>query len=324
MGGHRRRPPPLVSDETFEAAQARFESSTRRVLESSKRSYLFAGLVHCCTGHNPLSMQGKAPQGPRLLRLQPRLPVRRDRSDRSSRRPEVDRPPRGRPPPLGRALLRPADLRADASRQARQAATRSTPVRATPGKAPRHPFAPADRGDRAQLKIQIQALEDGIDAELVSARIAELRAEADYQQALSNIGPDQTADEDDYLTKQLARIPDLTEALRDAPPEIKRQTFDAFDLRIDFDKAAGRIEISATASQAVTDAFEKTKALQSEGFEVTVSDIAGARFVRNGDRRVVEEAAWPCERRQTRRSALIPTARAPGQDPAGGVRLAAN
>ena len=142
------------------------------------------------------------------------------------------------------------------------------PARSTPHRPPS--TKPASRTTRPT--------EDGIDAELVSARIAELRAEADYQQALSNIGPDQTADEDDYLTKQLARIPDLTEALRDAPPEIKRQTFDAFDLRIDFDKAAGRIEISATASQAVTDAFEKTKALQSEGFEVTVSEIAGAGF----------------------------------------------
>lgn len=82
----------------------------------------------------------------------------------------------------------------------------------------------------------------------------------------------------DYLSEQLARIPDLTKVLRDAPPEVKRQTFDAFDLRIDFDKATGRIEISATVSQALADAFENTKALQSEGFQVTVGDIAGAGF----------------------------------------------
>ena len=52
-------------------------------------------------------------------------------------------------------------------------------------------------------------------------------------------------------------------------PEAKRQTFDAFGLRIEFDKAERRIEISATISEAVADAFENTKALQAEGFQVT-------------------------------------------------------
>ena len=59
---------------------------------------------------------------------------------------------------------------------------------------------------------------------------------------------------------------------------MKRQTFDAFGLRIEYDKAERRIEISATVTEAVADAFENTKALQSEGFQVTVSDIAGAGF----------------------------------------------
>ena len=36
-------------------------------------------------------------------------------------------------------------------------------------------------------------------------------------------------------------------------------------------------------------AYENTKALQTEGFQVTISDIAGARFVPRGDARVLEE-----------------------------------
>jgi len=59
---------------------------------------------------------------------------------------------------------------------------------------------------------------------------------------------------------------------------LARQVFDAFGLRIEFDKAQRRIEISATITEAVAEAFENTKALQSEGFQVTVTGIAGAGF----------------------------------------------
>jgi hypothetical protein len=84
--------------------------------------------------------------------------------------------------------------------------------------------------------------------------------------------------EEEDLSKRLNRIPDLTEQLRDAPPALKRQVFEAFDLRIDYDKAERRIEISATVSEAVAEALETEKALLSEGLPVTVRDIAGAGF----------------------------------------------
>ena len=130
-----------------------------------------------------------------------------------------------------------------------------------------------------KLKIQIQALEDGIEPDLVTARIAELRAERDdYQAALDELPAEDLDREEDDLAANLARIPDLTEQLRAAPREIKRQTFEAFGLHIAFDKAQRSIEISATITEAVAQAFENTKALQSEGFQVTVSDIAGAGF----------------------------------------------
>ncbi len=58
----------------------------------------------------------------------------------------------------------------------------------------------------------------------------------------------------------------------------RSKTFDAFGLRIEFDKAQRRIELSATVAEAVADAFENTKALQTEGFQVTVNEIAGAGF----------------------------------------------
>ena len=49
-------------------------------------------------------------------------------------------------------------------------------------------------------------------------------------------------------------------------------------LQILYDKAGRKIEISATVSEAVADAFENQKALPKEGSLVVVRDIAGAGF----------------------------------------------
>jgi hypothetical protein len=87
---------------------------------------------------------------------------------------------------------------------------------------------------------------------------------------------------------QLARTPDLAQALRDAPPEVQRQVFEAFDLHVAYDKPSLRVEVSATVSEAVADAFKNAKALQKEGLSVVATDIAGARFVSRYDARIVE------------------------------------
>jgi hypothetical protein len=50
--------------------------------------------------------------------------------------------------------------------------------------------------------------------------------------------------------EQLTRVSDLTKALAEASPEIQRQVFEAFDLRIAYGKVGRRIEISATVSDA--------------------------------------------------------------------------
>jgi len=97
------------------------------------------------------------------------------------------------------------------------------------------------------------------------------------------IGAQREEAEDEELTEQLARIPNLTEALAEAPPELQRQVFQAFELQILYDKAERRIEISATVSQAVANAFENSKALPKVGFQVVPRDIAGARYVSRYD-----------------------------------------
>ncbi len=89
-------------------------------------------------------------------------------------------------------------------------------------------------------------------------------------------------------TEQLARIPDLSEALREATPAIKRQVFAGFDLQIAYDKVERRVELSATVSEAVADAFENRESPPSGGLSVVPTDIAGARFVSRYDARIVE------------------------------------
>ena len=126
----------------------------------------------------------------------------------------------------------------------------------------------------------MQALEKGIEPELVSERIAELRGDKEaLEEALAEVGAEREETEDDELATQLARVPDLSKALAEAPPEVQRQVFEAFELQIAYDKVGRRIELSATVSEAVADAFENAKALHMEGSVVVVRDIAGARFV---------------------------------------------
>ena len=80
------------------------------------------------------------------------------------------------------------------------------------------------------------------------------------------------------MIERLERIPDLTEALRTASVQIKRQVFESFDLQIAYDKQEGRVELSATVSEAVAEAFENAEALLAEGSSVVVTNIAGAGF----------------------------------------------
>jgi site-specific DNA recombinase len=271
---------PLVSDEIYESAQARFEEKVRSSASASpKRTYLLSGMVRCSAGHQPLSMHGRARKDHRyyacgyaanygdtaaldahggqkwvsvreewLLRLVLRFfeqrifgPLRVEKLEKQ--------------------------LRAHSREQKRSGKLAGTRLR--------QQIAELDR----KIKAQVQALEKGIEPELVSERIAELRGEKSaLEEALGGIGAERQEAEDEELTEQLGRVPDLAQALRDAPSAVQRQVFEAFDLRIDYDKPGRRVEVSATVSEAVADAFENAKALHKEGLSVVVTDIAGVGF----------------------------------------------
>ncbi len=289
---------PLVSGETFEAAQARFDQTVRSAKSArAKRTYLFSGMVRCCAGHQPLSMQGKARKGHHYYACayaqnygenaaceahggQKWVSVREDWLERLVLRffeQRIFGPMR-----LDKLAKQ---LRAHDREQRRNGKLAGTRIR--------QQVAELER----KIKAQVQALEKGIEPELVSERIAELRGEKEaLEEALADLGAERQEAEDEELSAQLARLPDLGQALREAPAEVKRQVFAAFDLRIAYDKAEHRVELTATVSEAVADAFENAKALQAEGSSVVVRDIAGARFVSRYHPRIVERIRLPSSR----------------------------
>ncbi len=130
-----------------------------------------------------------------------------------------------------------------------------------------------------RIGLQIDALEQGIEPELIGERIARLRLDKEQAEvALRDLASDTVEPDAEELIAALFRMPDLSQALHDAPRGLKRQVFEAFCLEVRCDKVERRIEISATVSEAVAKAFENAKDLPEEVSSVTTRDIAGAGF----------------------------------------------
>ena len=92
-----------------------------------------------------------------------------------------------------------------------------------------------------KIKAQVVALEDGIEPELVSERIGELREQKEaLEDALAELGVEQGEAEDEELERRLAAIPDLSTSLRSASTQTMRQVFEAFDLQIHFSSISGK------------------------------------------------------------------------------------
>jgi len=141
-----------------------------------------------------------------------------------------------------------------------------------------------------RIGAQIEALEEGVEPALVRKRIEKLRADKEKAETeLRGLSPSPPgSDPTEELPALLGRIPDLSQALRDAPPALKRQVFEAFGLKVAYDKIEHRIEISATITEAVAKALQKAEDLPEEVSSVARRDIAGARFVPQSDARVLQ------------------------------------
>ncbi len=281
--------PALISDETFRRSQERFQSRPRRQHTNGAsngnghRAYLFAGMLYCAGGHQPLSMQGKTRKGhvyhvcgygasygdtaaTEIHGGQKWVSLRED-----ALLPLVEQF-------FAERVWGPMRLKklAQQLRGYDRERKRGEHVQATKL---REAIATTDRN----IAAQVRAIEAGVQPEVVKARIEELEADRQAaQEALDAMTVEEIEAEADYLAERLAQLPDLSNQLRDATPQVKRQVFQAFELRVEFDKTSRRVEISATVTEAVAQAFENTKALRLEGLAadgiVSVKDIAGAGF----------------------------------------------
>ena len=126
-----------------------------------------------------------------------------------------------------------------------------------------------------KIKAQVQALEESSRSWSPSGSASFGSEKEALEEALAGIGDERQETEDEQLAAQLARLPDLGQALREAPQQVKRQVFESFELQIAYDKAERRVELTATVSEAVADAFENAEALLAEGSSVVVTRHSG-------------------------------------------------
>jgi site-specific DNA recombinase len=272
---------PLVSDELFAAAQERFRARSRRAgARNGQCSYLFTGMVRCSSGHQPLSMYGRSRKGHTYMTCD----YGRTYGKVAAEQIEAH----GQWLSLREDALLPlvekffaerifGPMRLDKlARQLRQHQKSGRKQAGVAQRQLRDTIADLDR----RIGLQIQALEEGVEPELIGKRISDLRKakeEAEIElraltPAAANSGPEEDPGE------LLSRIPDLTHALQKAPPSLKRQVFDAFGLQIAYDKVERRIEISATVCEAVAQTLQNAKDLPEEVSSVALRDIAGAGF----------------------------------------------
>jgi site-specific DNA recombinase len=274
----------IADQATFDRSQARFGTRHSRQATGAlthtgqpARSYLFAGMVFCCSGHQPISMQGKSHK----KAAHPTYNCGYGSAYSDNAAEEVHGGAKWVSVREDLLLSLVEDFYAERVfgplrveklatqlNQAERDQTKASKLQATKL---RTAISEADR----KIKLQVIALEEGIEPELVKERIAELRSEKQAAEAaLAALPAEQVQTEDAYLAKRLALLPDLSEQLRAASPETKRQTFQAFQTRIEFDKTSGRIGISVTVTEAVARAFADADGTLA----VPVEDIAGAGF----------------------------------------------
>jgi hypothetical protein len=127
-----------------------------------------------------------------------------------------------------------------------------------------------------RIERQLAAIEAGVDPALVGERIRALKAQRQEIEALltqldhDNRNGDHLDAEES--TAILESLPDLSKALKEADPELRRAVFEAFRLRVEIDRNSGLIRLKALVSSAFSRAgalsdIGATKAIAGAGFE---------------------------------------------------------
>lgn len=279
---------PIISEKLFSAAQMRLQrkrkSSGRP--EGRRHEHLLSGMVRCATGHPSLSAYGALVKGHTYYRCSYRRDYGKVAADsiaghaatcnvrEDALLPYIERF-------FAERLFGP--MRLDLLRE--QLGLQEQTNRSEAQRTATRLQAQIAEADRA-ISLQVRALESGIELDVVRVRIEELKAEkATAQMSLPKLG---LAPEHQDPAAVLDKLPDLTERLRGADNATKRALFDAFDLRVPYDKASDRLSISATLTEAVA-------AMLRTGLEpLSSTSLRGpARTLRQPCARTT---AWPAER----------------------------
>jgi site-specific DNA recombinase len=251
---------PLITEETFAAAQRRFAERSRRTQgrANGQSGYLFTGMIRCCTGHQPLAMYGRQRKGISYMTCDYGRTYGREAADQIDGHGQWLSIREDQLLPVVETFF--ADrvfgpMRLDKlARELRAHERTTTKETLAAHRHLREQIADFDR----RIALQITALEDGLEPDLVKQRIAELRAAKEKAEvelrAIVPSEPNHQPAED--LDAILQRIPDLTQLLRKAPRDTKRQLFDAFGIQIAYDKATNQFQISAIITEAIAEALQ--------------------------------------------------------------------
>jgi site-specific DNA recombinase len=268
----------IVPDDWFERAAAELNKRSRsegaRRRSPQRRFYQLRGIVHCATGHNPLRMHGKERKGITYYACSYRISY----GDKAAEAQGHGKWQYVRED----ALLAVIDGFFEQHVFGQQRIARFLEQRATlegelrsEGRDERTRLERRLTDVDQRVELQLRAIEAGVDPTLVRDRVETLKAERDELQAalgeLDDARRTDTAIDLDDACEILDSLPNLTEALAAADPELRRRVFDAFRLAVALDRNAGQIRVKALISSA----FTKTCDLQNL---VANGSIAGAGF----------------------------------------------
>jgi hypothetical protein len=274
--------PALVGLETFAAAQEGFSRNARPkgLPRAGAEPRLFSGMVKCASGHAPLAMYGRERR--KQAKTYAYMTCDYGRSYGREAAEQIDG--HGQWLSIREDTLLPLVERFFQHRifgpMRLQKLARQLEAHAKRNHKDLHAAQTRMRRESSELDraigLQIEAIEKGIEPELVGQRISELRAEKEQiEVALRELGPEEPQNRQ-TLASTLDRLPNLSESLKRASRDTKRAVFDAFELRIVYDKVQNGIQISATITETVAATLENEQGLPEEAFAVARKDIAGA------------------------------------------------